>query len=291
MSGRSACPGCGTILRIRDRTFVGRRVNCPECQAVLKIESVNDDGLFSIRRLTQDELAKAEQERRQKVHRDKIELTAETKGKGLKQLLASPLTAAWLLAIAIMSLVAVVALAPRVRFAAGRPQPATTSSETPTERAQEPEVPAPQSAEPSEPDPVQPAVTEIIEQPISALTPVNLDAPLPWPILANVDPPLPPAPPKVDVARSMEIVKFDSYKQPAIRRRDMIVVLREHLNLPIVYDNDDLGSAELEKTVAFELQETNLEKIIRFVAEDAGWDVIVEEAGIRLVRHQADPTP
>jgi len=270
-------------------------VNCPECQAALKIESVDDHGLFSIRRLSTDELAKAELERRQKPRRDKIDLSAEKKGHWLKQQLGSPLTAAWLLAIAIMSLIAVIALAPRFRFAPGRPQPATTPSESAAEPAEPTEETPPTPAESPVAKPPEKSEaeksTDVIQQPISALTPANLDAPLPWPPPVQAEPPQPPAPPKVNVATSMDLVKFTSYKQPAIRRRDMIVVLREHLGLPILYDSEDLGTAELEKTVSFDFQHTSLEKIIRFVAEDAGWDVIVEETGIRLVRHQAAPAP
>ena len=43
--GHCSCPDCGTTLRIRDRTFVGRTVQCPECDVSLVIELDRDETL------------------------------------------------------------------------------------------------------------------------------------------------------------------------------------------------------------------------------------------------------
>lgn len=42
----TACPHCSTVLRIRDRKLVGRRIACPECAA--GIEVVDNAGSFSV---------------------------------------------------------------------------------------------------------------------------------------------------------------------------------------------------------------------------------------------------
>ena len=129
MSGRSSCPECGTILRIRDRTFVGRRVSCPECKTTLRIESEDDRGGFVTRQLTAGELAAIEQSHRAanaaKGSPNKVLLSPPPARSFIGRLIDSPLTAAWMLAIAVSSLIAVLALAPKSRFTAARPVPAT----------------------------------------------------------------------------------------------------------------------------------------------------------------------
>ena len=111
MSGRSSCPECGTILRIRDRTFVGRRVNCPECKTGMRITTEDAQGDFVARRLTPDELASSNQRFQDEAKRraDKILLPTPQRRSLWGRLLDSPLTVAWLLAIGVAVFVAVLA--------------------------------------------------------------------------------------------------------------------------------------------------------------------------------------
>lgn len=39
--GQCACPECGTALRVRDRSFVGREIPCPDCQTTILITLTN----------------------------------------------------------------------------------------------------------------------------------------------------------------------------------------------------------------------------------------------------------
>lgn len=42
---RHVCPHCSILLRIRDRTFVGKRVDCPECREPIRIVADGPKGL------------------------------------------------------------------------------------------------------------------------------------------------------------------------------------------------------------------------------------------------------
>ena len=299
MSGRSSCPECGTNLRIRDRSFVGRRVSCPECKTGLRVVKANDQGEYVIRRLTPDELASQELVRGgKKAPQDKIFVPAASTHSFLHRVMYSPLTAAWLLAIAISILVAVLALAPKHRFAPGRNSiPVEETKSTPgaadgeTEEVQETVEPnAPSVSEP----PPETSPPPIMEQnvAVSALEPVNCNDPLPHApaeipshvIPEDEGPTLPPAPPKVDVEGKLS-QKLLLYKQSKpVSRRDLIEALQEHLGAPIFYDDDNLGSESLSKTMTFELENTTVGGVLKTIADSAGWTMEIETTGLRLKR-------
>jgi len=60
--------------------------------------------------------------------------------------------------------------------------------------------------------------------------------------------------------------------------------MEEHLGVPIFYDRDELGSERLDQTITFELENTTLGGVIRKIAESTGWQIQVEEKGLRLIR-------
>ena len=299
MPGRCSCPDCGTILRIRDRSFVGRRVSCPECKTALRISNQNEHGDFVARKLTPDELATSDHNGRSKNSLpDKILVPTPPARSFIGKLIDSPLTVAWLLAVAISALVAVLVLAPKHRFAA-RPDPTINGLDV--------DVEPPKDRSPKQLQVVEPEAAPLIDirtpgtkterdqvtTSVSALEPANIDDPLPSvPVVISPDikqeqpaDVLPPRPPQKDVKKNM-VLEFEEYKQTKpISRRDLIATLREHLDAPIEYDNEDLGADELDKKVTFEFdKKISLGDLIKAVTEPAGWRIEIEPAGLRIRR-------
>jgi len=299
MPGSCSCPHCGTILRIRDRTFVGRRVSCPECKTALRISNQNEHGDFVARKLTPDELAASDHSGRGKsAPPDKILVPTPRARSFIGKLIDSPLTAAWLLAVAISALVAVLVLAPKHRFAA-RPSPAVNGKDVSIETLKD-KIPENLQA-------VEPILdTTVVVQTsgtstesdqvtisVSALEPANIDGPLlslpviNSPEIKQEQPAvvLPPPPPRKDVKKNM-VFEFEEYKQTKpISRRDLIETLREHLDAPIEYDKDELGADELDKKITFEFdKKISLGDVIKAVTEPAGWQIEIEPTGLRIRR-------
>ena len=294
MSGRSSCPDCGTILRIRDRSFVGRRVSCPECKVALRIVSEESDGNFMARRVTQEEQISRGRAGADIVLKDEAGPARVATRSFFRRLFDSPLTAAWLLAIAISSLIAVLALAPKKRFAAVKP-PAATSQ--PSEIVAAPSAtssitPDPESTNDSETEAKPPALSSTdkheAESMVSPLEPIRTDdPPLKEPNELDGKPdlaPLVPAKPKVDLETKL-MQKLVSYKQiKPVSRRDLIEALQEHLGAPIRYEQEDLGMTKLDQMITFELENTTVGGVMRKLTEAAGWEIQLEDDGIRLTR-------
>lgn len=291
MHGRSTCPECGTILRIRDRSFVGRKVNCPECKAKLRIEATEHDEEFVFRRMTTEELVALEKKNPStKTQRGKSSpAPPEPKRLWVTRFINSPLTATWLVLIAISSLFAVLALKPKFRFAAN-----PTSSNTTAAQNGEPAPSATDHADNSVID--VPLVTiakgaaepvAIAEPAISALEPANTDGPLAWSPIIEIkdevpeDVPVNTPPPKIDVEAKLA-QKIRLYKQPRVSRKVLIDALQEQIGVPILYDVDELGHDSLDDKVAFELENTTLGNVIQSVSDAAGWQVQIEDTGLRL---------
>ena len=300
MSGRCSCPDCGTILRIRDRSFAGRRVNCPECKTALRISNQNEHGDFVARKLTPDELASPDQTRRGKTNPpDKIPVPTPPARSFIGKIIDSPLTAAWLLAIAISTLVAVLALAPKHRFAP-RPSPTSNGNDVAVEL---PKIQASEKNEAVEPVEAAPIDIQTPDTPtksdqeiisISALEPANLDIPIPDPSLgiapeAKQEQPavvVVPFPPHKPVKESL-MLELDEYKQtkPVSRRELIVTTLHELLDAPIEFDADELGADELDKKITFEIdKKISIGDLIKAVTEPAGWRIEIEPTGLRIRR-------
>ena len=113
--GHCSCPDCGTTLRIRDRTFVGRTVPCPECRASLVIELDRDETLTA-RKPPRDKAAKSATATARTPAAVKAGPPVPTWADGLRRVIGSPLALAWALALAVTALVVVAMLRPAVRF-------------------------------------------------------------------------------------------------------------------------------------------------------------------------------
>ena len=299
MPGRCSCPDCGTILRIRDRSFVGRRVSCPECKTALRISNQNEHGDFVARTLTPDELATPDHALRGKnAPPDKILVPTPSARSFIGKLIDSPLTAAWLLAFGISAFVAVLVLAPKHRFAA---RPAPTINEKAVE-IEPNKVQTPEQLQAAEPFAAPSIVVQTsdtktesdqVTTSVSALEPANIDGPLPSfpnpdsPALKQDLPPavLPPPPPKKDVRKNLQL-EFVEYKQTKpTSRRELIANLRDILDLPIESDIEELGEDELDKKITFEFDKRiSLREVIKAVTEPAGWQIEIEPNGLRIRR-------
>ncbi len=304
MAGRSSCPECGTILRIRDRSFVGRRVQCPECKTALRVDLANEEGGFVTRRLTASEAAHGESTRQgSNKPPDTKSSSALPLRSTLSQFIASPLTAAWMLAIAVSALIAVVTLSPKfwfakTRTASVRSESVLTIDSIPTNTV--PTIgPTSVSGDPTSvgTEIETPLVTDDDQGFASALEPANVDGPLTWPPpvnvidMANEQPAaMLPVPVRIDINSKMA-QPFLKYSQPNVRRRDLLEALQEQLGAPLRFDSQELGSAKLDETVSFELENTTMGGVIKTVADAAGWEIRVEDTGIRLRRKESTIEP
>ena len=290
MTGRSSCPECSTILRIRDQSFVGRRVNCPECNTVLKVESADRDGNFGLRRLTSDELDAA-RKKKNAAARNPVDDALSTKKNSVRQLLNSRVTVACLLLLGVISLVTVVSFKSRSRPVSNRSvnPPADVASSSSDVKEPIAETTSPSDVPPSptasvisDATPIELTLVEEIE-PVSAMEPDNFDQPYPGNAESSVVADAAPVPMKIDVEGKLSL-KIVSYKQPKVARKDLIEALEEQLGAPIRYDRDELGGEGLDEKISFELQNTTIGGVIERVAQTAGWQVRIEETGLRLLR-------
>lgn len=299
MSGRLPCPECGTPLRIRDRSLVGRRVNCPECMAVLRVDnSQQNDGSLVIRGLTKAEKV-AIQRPNEATPPKPLNTPSITFKERISGAANSPLIVIWLVVLAVTILFTVIAFNHRSKLSPLRspslPIERRRNVET-TETAadvftQDP-VEQTKSVDPIDPSETQaePSVSVEPECPVTALAPLNLDEPLPWPpvdvVEVTTDPDVVSAAEpvvRVDVGSKMA-QKVVLYRQPPVSRRLLIDALQEQLGVPIRYDAGELGVSSLEEKVAFELKNTTLGDVVRTVSDSANWRMEVEDTGLRLTK-------
>ena len=302
MSGRVSCPECGTILRVRDRSFVGRKVNCPECKTGLRVELIEREGSLTVRRLAdaESESSKRRSFDQSKSRSDSKMSTAPTRS-AIGRILNSRLTVACLLALGAISFFAVLMFNPRIRVNASRPSPIPRDSDSIAPAEDQPKPVIQQSIEQTETqssvevpnhesDPV--SVVEPghdNEKPLES-SPSDLPNEKETPPETTSEDPSRKPPEKIDVEGKMA-QKIVAYKQPAVLRRDLIEALQEQLGVPIRFDRDELGSEKLDEKVAFELENTTIGDVIRSVADRAGWQVLIEDTGIRLSLKLASVQP
>jgi hypothetical protein len=296
MSGRSTCPECGTVLRIRDRSFVGRKVNCPECKTPLRIEFADRDDKFVFQRLSTADIGVVDRKSRSQRPKSSPSIPSNVTARSFfPRAINSPLMAISLVVVAVFVLIAVITMNARLRFSSGSSIAVRKVAESLGDVV---EKPAPPAIEPvsisANPEPVVESSDAVAtEAVISALQPENADEPLSWsPFVADFDPAESPAttpetpvptPVKVDVKARME-QRILLYKQPKVSRRLLLIHLQEQLNVKIRYNVDELGAASLEDKVAFEKERTTLGEILKLVVDEAGWQIIIEDDGIRLTK-------
>ena len=298
--GHCSCPDCGTTLRIRDRTFVGRQVQCPECHIPLVIE-LDRDEILTARKPPIDKSVKSAgaAANRPAVMSDGPRVP--TWIDGLRRAIGSPLMLAWALALAVTALVVVAMLRPAVRFrspgSSVRPQAA---AETPVA----PDETRPEDDTSQHPLPVLPSPSDLPAESIADATrPANIPEPLSTnpppspqpganpavkPIVADAGTPtlpVPPVPrpmPKIDfdAVLKQRLLSFDQSKP--VSRRDLMELMEEMLGAPIRYDVAELGEKNLDKLVTFKVENTTLGGVLKTILDPAGWEFVAEETQLRV---------
>ncbi|MEK6259432.1 MAG: hypothetical protein AABP62_12515 [Planctomycetota bacterium] len=296
--GHCSCPDCGTTLRIRDRTFVGRTVPCPECHASLVIE-LDREERFVARKPPVDTSVKSSQAAPANRSAVKSDGPREpTWTDGLRGAIGSPLVMAWALGLAVTALVIVAMLRPALRFSSpgGSTQseaanntiaPDETNSGNDASLQPSPELPSPKEL-PDSPmaDAIKPTNAPELPVPSPAPPQPGDGGPVIKPVTAvAVKPadPLPPAPPpKIDFVTVLKqpLLLFDQAKP--VSRRELIELMEELVGAPIRYDAAELGENNLDKQVTFKAENTTLGGVLKSLLDPAGWVFVEEETQLRL---------
>ena len=309
--GQCSCPECGTTLRVRDRSFVGRVIECPDCRVKLTLKL--DDA-----RTLVAERAKAEP-----VLKPSPRLVSSVAGFGsalrdkISGIARSPLALAWALAIGLTAFAAILMLRPSVRFRTPTPadeQPPSLAVTTPADGKTSPEnkakhdspdllpqeSPSQAAANPNQTPNESVAGTtipEITPAPIPSVPPdvtptdkpntvstapaVTPDTnPKPVPVAVKID---------VDALLKQRLQKFET-NQPRSRLH-MIELVEELLGAPIRYDRGELGEKNLERTISIDIENTTVGGVLKAIVESAGWEYVVEDNGLRLKPRRVADTP
>lgn len=292
--GHCSCPDCGTTLRLRDRSFVGRTVPCPECRVALLIELDRDENLVARKPPIAKPVKSA-------VAAEANPSAGKTDGPReptwidqVRGAIGSPLVMAWALGLAVTALVVVAMLRPALRFGTpggstrqeAEPNNSVTLDESNSGADANPPL-SPDHASPQAPfdlqtaDAVRPA--NVPEHPF-----VNLDVPVPvdaGPVvkpvtIVAVKPPA--SPPKIDFETVLKqpLQLFDQSKP--VSRRELIELLEELVGAPIRYDATELGEKNLDKLVTIKAENTTLAGVLKLVLDPAGWVFVAEETQLRV---------
>ncbi len=286
--GQCSCPDCGTILRIRDRSFIGREIECPDCQTKLVIRLDGERELIA-------EYPKVEKtQKKPPTDQPVAKKTGPTLGHKLAAVMQSPLVLAWALGIGMTAFIAIMMLRPNVRFRkptkdliAQAPVPAEVQKpdepkvETPIEspdkaptvqEARPPELPA-EAATLSTQPPV--TVDPLVEKPITPIVTPEVTPeikPKPAPVVVKLD---------LEAMLGQRLRSFETPAQPK-SRREIIELLEELLGAPIRYAPDDLGEKNLDRSISIDLENTTVGGVLKVLLDSAGWEYIVEDNGLRI---------
>ena len=300
--GQCSCPDCGTTLRVRDRSFVGRQIECPDCHVKLVIKLDDERNLVAEQPKAEPTQASA---RRLAVPAAKV---GSVLGAKLHGILYSPLTLAWALAIGITAFAAILMLRPSVRFQTppkdnSRPIADVAPTDGPASKGNNPKT-QPVEAAPEKNSPTQvvvdppavpndsivegtgtpgpelpPADVPSVEKPIDTVgPPAAKPAAIPQPVV--------PVPVKIDVEERLKQRLGGYVTGRPVSRQRLIEELEEMLGTPIRYDREELGEKNLERSVSINLNSTTVGGILKALLDSAGWDFVIEENGIRLTARQ-----
>ena len=290
--GHCSCPDCGTTLRIRDRTFVGRQVQCPECHVALLIELDRDETLTA-RKPPIDKSLKSARAAASQSAVMSDEPRAPTWIDALRRAIGSQLVLAWALALAVTALFVVAMLRPAVRFrssgSSARPQAAANNPVIPDETQSEHD--ADQHPSPELPSPSDPPAAPMADATAPANVPEPLStnpSPSPQPGMGPAvkptppSPPVPPPMPKIDfdAVLKLRLMSFDQSKP--VSRRDLIELMEEMLGAPIRYDVAELGEKNLDKQLTFKVENATLGGVLKLILDPAGWEFVTEETQLRV---------
>ena len=329
--GHCSCPDCGTTLRIRDRSFVGRTVPCPECHTALVI-ALDPDQHVVARKPVVDKVAitktatltKASSSGLSVVSVSDLATTNSPRApsrwsESLRRVSNSPLAMAWALAIAMTALVLVAMTRPSVRFRSpspippGQSKPPESTNDQPLgpegthPRPSNPEgvpngiapveTPSPSELSPSiAADATRPAnAPELTFNPISETTENGNSGHKPLVVVpsANKVQPVAAPPPKIDFDAALQL-RFVMFEQPVpASRRALIESIEEMLGAPIRYREADLGAQNLDKLVTVrKLENPTLRVILKAVLDPAGWEFVTNDTELRIqLKPQGDAPP
>ena len=319
--GHCSCPDCGTPLRIRDRSFVGRTVPCPECHTALVIELDSDQHVVA-RKPVVDKAAINKAAPLTKASSSGISVVSDSDlattnsprapsrwSESLRRVSNSPLVMAWALAIAMTVLVFVAMTRPSVRFRSGSPVPSERSispenandqqlvpDESPPRQSSpegDPNGNAPvETPSPSElsrslaADATRPAnAPELTFSPIFETTENGDSGHKPLVVVPSPNrvQPVAAPPPKIDFDAALKL-PISLFEQPVpASRRALIEFIEELLGAPIRYRGEDLGEQNLDKLVTVrKLENTTLRVILKAVLDPAGWEFVTTDTELRI---------
>ena len=329
--GHCSCPDCGTTLRIRDRSFVGRTVPCPECRTALVIELDSDQQVVA-RKPVVDKAAISKAAPLTKASSSGISVVSDSDlattnsprtpsrwRESLRRVSNSPLVMAWALAIAMTALVFVAVFRPSVRFRPphqvppGHSSPPESINDQPLVREEsrpresnpegDPngnapvETPSPSELLPSiAADATRPAnAPELTFSPDSETTENGNSGHKPLVVVpsANKVQPVAAPPPKIDFDAALK-QQFFEFEQPVpASRRALIESIEELLGAPIRYRGEDLGEQNLDKLVTIrKLVNPTISVILKAVLDPAGWEFVTTDTELRIqIKATGDAPP
>ena len=288
--GQCSCPDCGTILRIRDRSFIGREIECPDCQAKLVIRLDGERELIA-------EHPKVEKpQKKPPLNQPIVKNSGPTLSSKLAGVMQSPLALAGALGIGMTAFIAIMMLRPNVRFrkpvkdlVAQAPEP--TEVQKPDEPVAETPIEGPDKVPTAQKEPVKPPDPSTETETPSTQTPVAVEPLVEVPITPivtpEVTPEIKPKPAPVVVKLDLEAMlgqRLKSFETPAQpkSRREIIELLEELLGAPIRYAPDELGEKNLDRSISIDLENTTVGGVLKVLLDSAGWEYIVEDNGLRI---------
>jgi hypothetical protein len=293
---RCVCPRCGVTLRVKDRTYLGRPVPCPECQTRLILQAVDDERL---------EVVVAEEPALTTTLAAHAPRPAQRLSQRFREWSTNVTVVSWAATLFIAALIATAALWPK------RPPPpriAQQRTENSAAISGEPERSGTADTEPDEfgvPEPAPPTQSDNVRPPGDQTEPgpsdpaagsspvVDQDEPLDALLLPET-PAVAEITPAMVVAEPTPAVNFDvAFSQPlkqfrqnrAIPRTELLDLLAELLGAPIRYDAAQLGAAAqtLDQKLSLDLSDTTVGKVLDKVLEKTGLGYDRERDGLRLL--------
>ncbi len=309
--GQCSCPECGTTLRVRDRSFVGRVIDCPDCRVKLTI-TLDDARSLVAERAKAEPVPKPAP--RWKSPGSGFGSTLRDKIGGIAQ---SPLALAWALAIGLTAFAAILMLRPAVRFrtptSTGEQSPSlavATPADGQTSPENKPKYDAPDPLPQESPSQAVAnlnqtpnesvagtTIPEITPAPIPSVPPDMTPADKPHKVVTvpAVTPDTNPKPAPVAVKIDVDALLKQRFQKIETNRPQsrlqMIELVEELLGAPIRYDRDELGEKNLERTISINLETTTLGGVLKIIVESAGWEYVVEDTGLRLKPRRVADTP
>ena len=290
--GHCSCPECGTILRVRDRSFIGRQIDCPDCQTKLVLK-LNDDRSLVAERHQPDVARPASS-----ASMARQEARSAVRGK-LAGVLQSPLVVAWALAIGVTAFAGIMLLRPSVRFRATTGEDSQPITEL--NPSAQPSVVVDPASDASA-IPPEPLPANVVEVPVVTPAPAIADnsnhtpkpavVPLPEkPVPVAVTPapeikPVVPVVPKIDVEELLKQPLSRFATRTPTSRLALIEQLEELTGVPIRYDRQELGEKNLLQAVTISVDTTTVGGVLKVLLDAAGWEYAAEDNGIRLKPRQ-----